>query len=77
MVFSNRGPLGKIVTVLLSGDQEVVQVKMGENERELLTEVLFMGTLNETVIQVLSGTSGSLGDFDETTGRRNVVKFQG
>ena len=65
-----------MVTVLLSGDQEVVQVKVGENERELLTEVLFMGTLKVTIITVLRGISGPPGDFDETIGRMNVVKFQ-
>ena len=70
-------PLGVMVIVLSSADQEVVQVNVGENEIELLTDVLFMDTLKVMVITVLSGSSWPMGDFETTIGIMNVLKLQG
>jgi len=74
--FSDRLPVGMIVMVLLSGDQDVVQENDGEKTRELLTDVLFIETLNEIMIGVLRGTSCPIGEWDVTTGRIYVLKFQ-
>ena len=68
VVFSDRLPTGVMVTVLLSGDQDVVQENVGEIIRELLTDILFIDTLNEIMMVVLTGISCPIGEWDVTTG---------
>jgi hypothetical protein len=62
-----------IVRVLLSNDQEDVQEKLGETEREVSTEVLFMEILKEIVMVVLSGLPSPVGEWESTNGTMKVL----
>ena len=68
-----RFPIGKMVIVLLSGDQDGDHENVGEKESELLTEVLFIETMNEMIMDVLRGLSWPIGEWETTTGKMNVL----
>jgi len=65
-----------IVTVLLSGDQEIVHEKDGLTDNEAFTDALFIDSLKEMTIVVLRGISCPAGEAEMMTGMMNVLKFQ-